>query len=136
MKYFIGILFFTLSGCAIPKQSSQKKLINIEHTSCLGKCPAYTLSILSNSTVEYYGINNVKEKGRRVIKLENGDSQRIITEFEKLPFHSYKSSTTIRDIPMIIITYNNKTLKFTKGEIPLELNSWIKQTEDQLGIIY
>jgi Domain of unknown function (DUF6438) len=60
------IFFLTISACKT--QGAEKithfDLITLERTVCFGSCPIYKLSIRSNGSVEYDGIDHVKIKGQ------------------------------------------------------------------------
>lgn len=135
MRLAVGILLFTLMGCtACKKKQATTVIVNIERTPCFGKCPVYTLSIMSNKTVRYEGLENVSSKGAHTFKLPSYKYRKIIQKLENLPFQDYEEEygATIRDLPKTIITYKDKKVTFIRSKAPVELVRWVEFVEKDI----
>lgn len=56
-------------------------LISLERSGCLGKCPVFKLSLLSNGTVYFQGRHNVNRKGIYDTLLNKANLAELVSEF-------------------------------------------------------
>ncbi len=136
MKKIIGIIavVMMMSCHVLPKTSSEKLVFKIERTPCFGRCPVYTIELLSNKTIVYNGIKNVEQLGEKVVRLSDIQYQEFMQKIEALPFADYKLEygQNIRDIALIFVTYKGKKIKMTQGKVPEKLLEVIRKFENIL----
>lgn len=67
-------------------------LISLERTVCFGTCPSYKLSVKSDGTVSFEGIEFTKVKGKAEGKITKENLKTLLSEFEKANFFNLKDS--------------------------------------------
>lgn len=61
-------------------------VIHFERTACYGDCPAYKLTIYGDGRIEYEGIRNVKQVGRKQGHLANAELRNLVSQFNQTDF--------------------------------------------------
>jgi hypothetical protein len=77
------ILVAACGGRPAPRPPSES-FIRLERTPCLGKCPAYTITLYDNGVVYYEGVASVAVTGRRKTQADPGDVAQLMDYFSKL----------------------------------------------------
>jgi Domain of unknown function (DUF6438) len=60
--------------------------VRLERTGCYGSCPAYTVTIHGDGSVEYNGKGHVKENGAQEGRVEPDTLKALVQEFAKAKF--------------------------------------------------
>lgn len=101
------------------KLSDNDKIIEFERIfgECLGKCPAYQVSIFGNGKIEFTGNKNTRVIGKAYSNLSDADLQYLIEVFEKSKFIDFSdkyvrgencSKVVLSDGEYIRIQYKNR----------------------------
>jgi len=85
-------------------------IITLHRGMCFGTCPVYSLTILGNGTVFYYGNNFVDTLGMVKYQIETSDVQTLIDMSYELDYFSFKDSYQI-----LVTDHSSTTTSFTVG---------------------
>jgi len=105
------IVFLTLAACT--EKITHFDLITFERTACFGTCPIYKLSIRSNGSVEYNGIDHVKIKGQSKTQISSQQVAQLLEAFDAVNFFGLRNQyqttedgcpSVATDSPSVIIS--------------------------------
>jgi hypothetical protein len=67
------VILMLLAASVVCGETSERffRYVSLQRTACLGDCPVYTVTIRSDGTVRYMGIESVGQSGER-------DSPRLV----------------------------------------------------------
>ncbi|MFC5046966.1 DUF6438 domain-containing protein [Aquimarina hainanensis] len=124
-------LFITIISCASSQKELPSSYIKLSKTSCLGTCPVYDIKISKKGLLLYNGINHVPTMGVLQKQLSDKELNKIISLFETSKFKTIKPviKKEIRDIPKVIISYENQLLKFHGNQVPESIQTIITYLE-------
>ena len=80
--------------------------IKLERTPCFGFCPAYSVLIYGNGTVNYNGMNFVETKGSKVYEISTDKVKELVTDIYETNYFSLKDryEEQVTDLPSAITT--------------------------------
>lgn len=120
--------------------------LRFERTPCMGKCPAYALTIESDGRARYVGQAYAPLEGEKALVFPNDvlrTAEKLLTtmQFEQMPEDEYGHG--MMDAPAAIVTWRLasgelKTVRCTGGECPdqlLDLHRYLDaETRRALGV--
>ena len=101
----------------------------IRKTHCSGDCPVFDVKIYKNKTAEYFGIDNVPQKGKINFTISDKQYKKLQNLFSKTTFGTYfdaPKTKKVVDYPSTFIIYENKQI---------EVRLW-KNAAEELAIAY
>jgi TonB family protein len=102
-------IFFLLLIIATFNAIAQKKVtyIKIERTPCFGRCPVYSIEIMSNGKIKYEGKRNVEKLGILNYKVSPQKVKNIFAYIEKNKISSLKNKyeQIASDLPRLNMTF-------------------------------
>jgi hypothetical protein len=86
----------------LPNQSTSQEItkdlvITLERTVCFGTCPAYKLTVKSDGTVSFEGLEFTKVKRKVEGKITQDNLKTLVSEFEKADFFNLKDSYRLEE---------------------------------------
>src|SRR2546428_8088531 len=75
-------------------QEQPQVVITLERTVCYGTCPAYTLRITGDGSVEYEGMRYVRVIGKATARISPDVVRRLVTEFERIGYFDLEDKYT------------------------------------------
>ena len=137
LRIFLSILVLcTCMCCKSQSKVMQKNMtdatIELNKTTCYGKCPAFTILIHSNGDATYIGEANVSKVGKFTKHFTQEEMQTLFSTFENAGFDSFKEEypDKSKDMSVSTLSYtqNGKT-KQVKGtyRAPKTLKALVKQ---------
>ncbi len=84
-------------------------VVTLERTPCFGTCPSYTLAILSDGTVRYYGRRFVAVEGEATARIPTDSLRALVARFEAAGYFDLQShyvsgdacETQMSDMPTV-----------------------------------
>jgi len=112
LKLTFLISFFAVSCKNAPQKSVSsidEKIFYLETTSCMGTCPVFTFTVLSNGVCSYNGTANVDKLGTYFGSLDSGQLADLKKELSNSNFFNIdlKNDSLIKDLPTTYLYYNN-----------------------------
>ena len=65
-------------------------VVTLERTGCLGKCPVYKMALLSNGSVYFQGLHNVKRMGIHDTLYNTANLKILLSEFYSSGFFNFR----------------------------------------------
>ncbi|MGE0400921.1 MAG: DUF6438 domain-containing protein [Kofleriaceae bacterium] len=78
--------------------------LTLERTSCLGACPAYTVTVFSNGAVRWVGEANVASMGMRTGRISRGQIELVERKLDAIDFFDYDESGVKKSTPQCVTT--------------------------------
>lgn len=102
MKKILWILLTFISTQLFAQKITS---IKIERTPCYGKCPTYSIELLSDGKMIYNGKSNVKKLGLFDAKISKSKATNFMKQYEKNNFNTLKPKYTVlvTDLPSLNI---------------------------------
>lgn len=91
-------------------------VISLERSGCLGKCPVFKLSLLSNGTVYFQGRHNVNRTGIYDTLLNKTQLESLVSEFKRSGFFKLRDKYDLTscvgptDLSSIVISFRTSEL--------------------------
>ncbi len=106
-----GFLFFALSCQKMPTHTPEQLLFSMEKTSCMGKCPVYTLKVYQDGWAELLGTAHIKYLGNYQVKLSDEELEDIKNSFQKHQFFGLEEKyyANVSDLPTTYLFYQDGT---------------------------
>ncbi len=108
LSFMLLSLFFIgdIQACGGKKVQS----LQIERTTCYGKCPAYRLGVNKDGSLGYEGKMFVENEGFYKAQVSEEDVADIFDYIKTLNLNDYeeKYDRGITDVPSLILTFNKK----------------------------
>ncbi len=118
MKIQLTTLLISLLSLNTTLACGSKKIVSvqIERTTCYGKCPAYRLGVNKNGSLGYEGKRFVKKEGFYEAEVGEDEVADIFQDIKSLPLKEYqeKYDRGMTDVPSLIITFTQKNGKEQK----------------------
>jgi len=115
VKYFIFFVFaIVFCHCkTIDNIKKHEPIIELEKMKCRGACHVFTFTIAADGIAYFNGIENVEMIGTYRSKMEKEQLGKIIKEFDKADFFSFKDSykSHMMDLQTKFITYKKNGLE-------------------------
>ena len=136
ISLFLSSLLFIFScSSSIYKKtassSNNERIISLEKTACLGKCPVFKILIYQNNQGLYIGTHSVKNIGKYQFSINNEIRDSIINlskeiSFAKINEYQYFDSF-IQDLPSTVITIKNHRVQYN-----MQYSEKLKRLEDYI----
>ncbi len=133
--FLSSLLFiFSCSSSIYKKTASSinnERIISLEKTACLGKCPVFKILIYQNNQGLYIGTHSVKNIGKYQFSINNEMRDSIINlskeiSFAKINEYQYFDSF-IQDLPSTVITIKNHRVQYN-----MQYSEKLKRLEDYI----
>jgi hypothetical protein len=133
----IVVISVSMIQCKCHKKGKsivQDGKIQMQKTSCFGRCPVYLISINSDGRAEYLGTLHVKKLGKFEKQLNEQEKNDLFSAFNNSSIWEMKDEYLFNatDIPSTIVTYSyngkTKTIKDQK-DAPEKLKELEKMVE-------
>ncbi len=128
----ILILVFSLFSCRSAKKHPDMKKETFALFSkgkCLGNCPVYDITIFTDGSYRYVGVDKVKHKGEKLGTLSIDQLAELKTLLSK-DLNKTEAFKRIRDKPITSFIFKEQTHRFypskTSPEL-LEINGWFNK---------
>ena len=95
------VLFSLIFGQGARNPNSENIVITIDHTSCFGFCPDYSLTTYGNGTVLYDGHAFVATKSKKTAAIPREDVQELVRKSIEIDYFHLRNSYTasVSNIP-------------------------------------
>lgn len=129
MKYITLILIFSLFSCGSAKKQTEMKketLVLFSKGKCLGNCPVYDITIFTDGSYRYVGVDKVKSKGEKlgILSINQFAELKVLLSKDLNNVEAFKK---IRDKPITSLVLNAETYRFYTSKTTSELsaiNDW------------
>ncbi|NAS31076.1 hypothetical protein GTQ40_08855 [Flavobacteriaceae bacterium R38] len=138
MKKLICMSLIILYGsCASQKKVHTDDLnlkLGVTKTKCFGKCPVYEFRVYENGDMVYHGIKNVDKIGTYIVRLTKNEMSRLEEEFKATGFVELQipKQKVIRDMPFVVLTFENKVIRYQPGGEPAVLKDLVLKIEEMI----
>lgn len=138
MKKFICMSLIILYGsCASQKEVRTDDLslkLGLIKTRCFGKCPVYEFRVYENGDMVYHGIKNVNKTGTFIVRLTKKEVLKLEEEFRDTGFVELQipKQKVIRDMPFVVLTFENKVIRYQPGDEPAVLKDLVLKIEEMI----
>lgn len=129
MKYMTLILVFSLFSCGTAKKQATVEneiLAFFSKGACLGKCPVYDITVRSDGSYRYVGVDKINPRGERKGKLSKNQLETLNSLLKK-DLTTANVFKKVRDKPVTVLKYLGETYRFYSFKTTVEkaaLNNW------------
>jgi hypothetical protein len=103
---FLLLIALASSAAAQTRTIPSDTVIRLQRTSCLGTCPAYTVTIDAGGVVTYEGDSHVRVVGRQTSRIAPASLTRLLEVAERIRFFGLRDTyeESITDLPTTYVT--------------------------------
>lgn len=104
MRAAIALLLAALVGCASrPRTTTGDSFVRLERLECLGRCPAYQLTLYADGVVEFHGVKEVPA-GTQWGQIDPAQVTRLMARVEHAPQWTCDPARIETDHPAALMT--------------------------------
>lgn len=88
-----AVILMLVANSVVCEETSEPSVryVSLQRTACLGDCPVYDVTIRSDGTVWYVGIESVGQSGERQSQISTQNFARVVSELKAIDFFRFES---------------------------------------------
>ncbi len=132
------LLFSACRSTPEPKKAAPTVLVSLQREACFGKCPLYSVRVMTDGAVTFEGERFVAVTGTSTAQLDPAALGTLVARLEASGFERWKPAYTTRevtDLATVELRFKDKTIRHYLGDAhaPAELTALEADVDTLLG---